>query len=283
MRGVRRKLVEKTGVLPVTRQCEILDVSRSSVYYHPVEPDQKKEEAVVNAMTEIWNDMPSRGARYLRNMMQERGIRIGRKGVAALMSKNGIVAICPKPNLSKPNKQHRKFPYLLRGVVIERPNQVWSTDITYIRLAHGFAYLVAIIDWYSRMVLSWRVSNSLESSFCVEALQEALLCYGEPEIFNTDQGSQFTSEDFLSVLEKRKNIKISMDGVGRAIDNIFIERLWRTVKYEDVFLKRYETIPTLKAGLSAYFQKYNHRRPHQALDDRKPVEVYFSREVAHVA
>lgn len=279
---MRRGLVEKTGPFSVVRQCRWLAVTRSGVYYRPMGPDREKETLVENAAVEIWNDMPSRGARYLRDMLHERGIRIGRTGARELMKKLGLVALGPKPKLSLPNKQHRKFPYLLRGVKIERPNQVWSTDITYIRLAHGFVYLVAIIDWYSRMVLSWRVSNTLDSRFCVEALLEALTIYGTPEIFNTDQGAQFTAEAFIGELEKR-GISISMDGVGRALDNVYIERLWRSLKYEDVFLKRYETVPALKAGLCSYFFRYNHLRPHQALGRMKPVEVYFSKEVCHVA
>jgi putative transposase len=189
------------------------------------------------------------------------------------MRQMGLVGMAPGPNTSRPHPGHKVYPYLLRGVYIDRPNQVWSTDITYIRLAHGFVYLVAVMDWYSRKVLSWRISNSMEVSFCVDCLEEALRNFGKPEIFNSDQGSQFTSESFTDVL-KREGITISMDGRGRAFDNIFVERLWRNVKYEDVYLKGYATVGELMLGLSEYFTLYNAERPHQALQNKTPDEVY---------
>jgi putative transposase len=187
----------------------------------------------------------------------------------------GIEAIYPKPRLSKSNEKHEKYPYLLKGVVIERPDQVWCTDITYIPTVKGFVYLVAIMDWHSRYVLSWEISNSMESSFCVKALERAIEGYGAPEILNSDQGSQFTDHKFTSVLE-RNGVKISMDGKGRCMDNIFIERLWRSVKYEEVYIKEYETLPEARSGLREYFKKYNDFRPHQSLGYRSPREVHFS-------
>lgn len=203
------------------------------------------------------------------------GYMVNRKRVQRLMRKLGLAAIAPSPNTSKAHPQHKRYPYLLRGVQVDRPNQVWSTDITYIRLAHGFVYLVAIIDWYSRKVLSWRLSNTMDVEFCVDALQQVLSCYGNPEIFNSDQGSQFTSEAFTSILLAR-GIQISMDGRGRALDNIFVERLWRSVKYEDIYLKRYDRMGELWVGLNEYFVFYNEKRKHQSLDYRTPSQVYTS-------
>jgi putative transposase len=189
------------------------------------------------------------------------------------MRKMGLMAVYPKPNTSRPNKQHVIYPYLLEDLTIERPNQVWSTDITYIRLRHGFAYLVAVMDWYSRRVLSWRLSNTMDSSFCCEALEEALKYYGSPEIFNSDQGSQFTSQEFIQRLTARQ-ISISMDGRGRALDNVFVERLWRSVKYENVYLKGYETMQEAQEGLREYFDYYNNDRLHRSLGYQRPRDVY---------
>ena len=203
---------------------------------------------------------------------------VGRKHTASLMDLMGLEAVFPKRNTSKPHPDHPVYPYLLRDVEITRINQVWSTDITYIKLKHGFVYLVAVIDWKSRYVLSWRISNTLTPDFCVEALKEALQ-YGTPEVFNTDQGSQFTSDEFISALKKHPSIQISMDGRGRAIDNIFVERLWRSVKYENVYLKGYETIPQTEAGLKEYFNFYNIERPHQSLGYKTPWLVYSGLEV----
>jgi putative transposase len=206
-------------------------------------------------------------------MLARAGHIVNRKRVQRLMRQMGLVGMAPGPNTSRPHPQHKVYPYLLRGVCIDRPNQVWSTDITYIRLAHGFVYLVAVMDWYSRKVLSWRISNTMEVSFCVDCLEEALRNFAKPEIFNSDQGSQFTSESFTDVLI-REGITISMDGRGRAFDNIFVERLWRNVKYEDVYLKGYATVGELMLGLSEYFALYNTDRPHQALQNKTPDEVY---------
>lgn len=203
---------------------------------------------------------------------------VNRKRIQNLMRKMGIAAIYPKPNLSKPSTEHKKYPYLLRGVAITRPNQVWSTDITYIRLQRGFIYLTAVIDWYSRYVLSWRLSNSLDTEFCVEALEEALMI-ARPEIFNTDQGSQYTSHAFVEVLTGA-GIQISMDGKGRALDNVFVERLWRSVKYEEVYLKNYDNVPDAYCGLDEYFTFYNNERLHQALGYKRPSEVYGKLKIA---
>ena len=222
---------------------------------------------------------PFYGARRLGLFLKEKGYWVGRKHVGTLMRKMGIEAVYPKPNLSWKHPEHRTYPYLLRGLDITKPNQVWSTDITYIRMKEGFAYLVAIMDWHSRSVLSWRLSNTLEADFCVEALEEAFTKYGKPEIFNTDQGSQFTSEKFISKLVD-KRVLISMDGRGRAYDNIFIERLWRTVKYEDIYLKGYSNMKEARKGLKEYFEFYNEERPHQSLGYKTPDEIYKEEEKA---
>ena len=262
--------------LSVRRQCEILFMNRSSFYYTPV-PVSAKDKVIMSLIDEIFTESPFYGARKISLTLKQRHVPVGRKRVASLMRLMGLEAVFPKKNLSKPHPNHRIYPYLLRGVEIVRINQVWSTDITYIRLKKGFVYLAAIIDWNSRYVLSYRLSNTLTSDFCVEALNEALQ-YGTPEIFNTDQGSQFTSDEFIAVL-KKNNIAISMDGRGRAFDNIFIERLWRSVKYENVYLKGYETIPDAQAGLNAYFNFYNTQRHHQSLGYKTPWLVYSGLEV----
>lgn len=266
-------MIEKGAELPVTRQCELLQLPRSSVYYQPV-PISPKELELLRLIDEIHMDSPFYGSRKVRDELWARGHRVGRGHVCRLMRKMGIEALYVKPRLSIPNTSHRKYPYLLRGVEITRPNQVWATDITYIPMAKGFCYLVAIMDWYSRMVLAWRLSNTLDSAFCVDALQEAIARYGRPEIFNTDQGSQFTSEDFTKVLSDN-HIAISMDGKGRWQDNVFIERLWRSVKYEDVYLKSYATPSELREGLTTYFNFYNEKRWHHNFDRKTPAMVYF--------
>lgn len=216
---------------------------------------------------------PFMGSRQLRDVLRNEGVKINRKRVQRLMQKLGITAIYPKPTTSKPNLAHKTYPYLLKGLPITRANQVWCAEITYIPMAKGFVYRVAIMDWCSRKVLSWRLSNTLDSAFCVEALQEAIGHYGAPEIFNTDQGCQFTSTDWIDEL-KAHHIQISMDGKGRWMDNVFIERLWRSVKYEEVYLKAYENPKQAHASLKQYFDFYNHRRPHQTLDGQTPEHVY---------
>jgi putative transposase len=266
-------MIEKGAELPVTSQCEFLQLSRSSVYYQPT-PISPKELELMRLIDEIHLARPFWGSRIIRNELWSRGPRIGRGQVRRLMRKMGIVALYVKPRLSVANTSHRKYPYLLRGLSIKCPNQVWATDITYIPMAKGFCYLVAIMDWASRMVLSWRLSNTLDSAFCIDALQEAIDRYGCPEIFNTDQGCQFTAEAFTDVL-RSNNIAISMDGKGRWQDNVFIERLWRSVKYEDVYLKSYASPSELRAGLIDYFKFYNEKRWHQNFDRKTPSMVYY--------
>ena len=256
------------------RQCELAGVSRATVYAQRV-PKQTDELnlKLLSLLDEQYTRRPFYGSRKMVTFPETRGHWINRKRVQRLMRILGLAGMAPGPNTSRPHPQHKVYPYLLRGVNVTRPNQVWSTDITYIRLAHGFVYLVAVIDWYSRRVLSWRISNTMDTAFCVDCLEEALQRDGNPEIFNTDQGSQFTSESFTGVL-KAHGIAISMDGRGRALDNIFVERLWRSVKYEDVYLKGYSTPMELMIGLAEYFVFYNSERPHQSLGNLTPDAVY---------
>lgn len=270
----RRSWIEPTEKVSLVRQCELTMVARSTVYAarQPVEVDEE-ELLLCRLIDEEYTKRPYYGTRRMVVFLKQAGYEVNRKRVQRLMRKMGLAGMAPGPNTSAPHPAHQKYPYLLRGVAVERPNQVWSTDITYIRLARGFAYLVAIIDWYSRKVLSWRLSNSLDAAFCVECLEDALRTYGKPEIFNSDQGSQFTSMAFTGVL-KREEIRISMDGRGRALDNIFVERLWRTIKYEDIYLKGYADMGELTAGLTEYLSFYNRERPHQSLAYRTPEQVY---------
>jgi len=230
---------------------------------------------LLHLIDEEYTRHPFYGNRRLALYLRKLGYVVNRKRMRRLMKKLGLVALAPAPNTSKKNPEHKIYPYLLRGVAIIRPNQVWSTDITYVRLAHGFAYLTAILDWYSRHVLSWRLSNSLETLFCLECLEEALLKFGIPEMMNTDQGAQYTSHNWVNRLLDQ-DVKISMDGRGRALDNIFTERLWRTVKHEDIYLRDYGRMPQLQAGLTEYFEFYNTERPHQSLSNLTPAEVYYS-------
>jgi len=267
-------MIDREHKLSLTRQSEILDLSRSSLYYKEV-PVNPLDLEIMKVIDEIHLKYPFMGSRSIRDELQERGYKIGRDHVRTLMKKMGIEAIYRKPRLSKPHPGHKIYPYLLRGVEITRANQVWAADITYLPMARGFCYLVAIMDWASRRVLAWRVSNTLDMSFCIDALEEAIVKYGVPEIFNSDQGSQFTADAFTGILDA-KGIKISMDGRGRWMDNIMIERLWKSVKYEDVYLKAYESIPAVREGLKTYFKFYNMRRRHQSLDRRTPNDVYWS-------
>jgi putative transposase len=264
--------------MPVVRQCELLSLSRSSLYYrcHRDAHAAAFEQQVLNAIDELYTARPHLGRYGMRDALaQQRKITVNPKRVRRLMKKLGLEAVYPRPrrNTSKASPEHAKYPYLLRNVEITRPDQVWCTDITYIRLHRGFAYLVAVMDWFSRYVLSWELSNTLDASFCVEALKSALATGRRPEIFNTDQGSQFTSEAFTGVLIQA-GIAISMDGVGRAFDNIMVERLWRTVKYEDVYLRDYQTPAEARLGLGRYFVYYNGQRRHRSLDRRTPATVY---------
>jgi len=261
----------------VSRQCDLSGVSRSTVYAasRPAEPDAE-ELALLAAIDEAYTAHPFYGSRRMVVELGRLGYQVNRKRVQRLMRILGLTGMAPGPNTSRPHPQHQVYPYLLRGVEVDRPNQVWSTDITYIRLGtRGFVYLVAIIDWYSRKVLSWRLSNTLDTAFCVDCLDQALQHYGAPEIFNTDQGCQFTSAVFTDRL-KAQGIAISMDGRGRALDNIFVERLWRSVKYEEIYLKGYTSMPELLTGLTQYFEFYNTNRPHQSLAYKTPDQVYLT-------
>jgi putative transposase len=257
--------------LSICRQCELLGLSRSSFYYKPA-AETPENLALMKVIDRQYTDWPFYGSRRLTAWLQGEGHAVNRKRVQRLMRLMGLEAVYPKPKLSAPGQGHKVFPYLLRGVTVERVDQVWSTDITYVPMASGFMYLAAVIDWYSRYVLAWRLSNTLDGSFCLEVLDEAL-GQGRPEVFNTDQGVQFTAAAFTSRLEGA-GVKVSMDGKGRCLDNVFVERLWRTVKYEDIYLRCYETVPELSQGLGRYFAFYNGERLHQALDYRTPASVY---------
>jgi putative transposase len=259
--------------ISVRRQCELLGVNRSGLYYEPV-GESEENSLLMRLLDEQYTRTPFYGSRKMTEWLATVGHRVNRKRVSRLMELLGIEAVYPKPKLSQPGEGHRIYPYLLRGTTVERVNQVWSTDITYIRMAQGFVYLVAVMDWFSRFVLSWSLSLTMEVDFCIEALKRALR-RGQPDIFNTDQGSQFTSEKFTGELEGRR-IAISMDGRGRCLDNIFVERLWRSLKYEEVYLKDYASVPEARAGISRYFQFYNRQRLHQSLDYRTPAAIYLA-------
>jgi putative transposase len=266
-------MVDRKDPLPVTRQCALLDLPRST-FYHVPQPVSDGDLELMALIDRCHLKHPFYGSRRICDWLDDQGHRVNRKRVQRLMRTMDLRAQYPKRNLSLANQAHKVYPYLLRDLVIDRLNQVWATDITYIPMARGFVYLVAIMDWYSRKVLSWRVSNTLDASFCVEALEEAIETHGAPEIFNSDQGSQFTGEDFTGVL-KRHGIRISMDGKGRWVDNVFVERLWRSVKYEEVYLKAYDGIAAARASLGRYFAFYNSERRHQSLDRRTPDSVYY--------
>lgn len=272
---MRLAAIDKKDALSLSRQCRLLSVSRNRLYYCPRMSEWNLE--LMRRIDELYTEDPTRGTRRLKgSLLRFFHLKVGRGKIRRLMRRMGISAIYPKKYLSRPDKQHKIYPYLLRNVPITHVNQVWSTDITYIRLKHGFVYLTAIVDWYSRYVLSWRLSTTLEAGFCVDALKEAIAVYGTPEIFNTDQGSQFTSDAFIQVL-KDNNVKISMDGKGRALDNVFVERLWRTVKYDDVYLHEYRNVKECKQGLSRFFERYNNRREHSSLDYFCPGQIYFGK------
>lgn len=278
----RRTLVQPAHpAVSVSRQCELVKLARSTWYYEPVEVDAD-ELALMRRIDAIFTAWPFYGSRKIAWQLGQEGLVVNRKHVQRLMRVMGLQAIVPGPHTSKPHPRHPIYPYLLRKLDVVRADQVWATDITYIPLAKGWAYLVAIIDWYSRAVLSWRLSNSMSVEFCIEALNEALRHYGPPEIFNSDQGAQFTSPEFTSVL-KAAEIKISMDGKGRATDNIFVERLWRSLKYEDVYLRGYGGLTEAHDGIGRWFRFYNTQRPHAALDNRTPMSVYRGQEVNHRA
>lgn len=267
-------MIDREHKLPLTRQAEALGISRGSVYYLPA-PASAADLALMRRIDELHLEHPFAGARMLRDWLNAEGRAVGRKHVATLMRRMGIEALYRKPNLSRRNARHPIYPYLLRGLAITGPNHVWAMDITYIPMAKGWVYLAAVMDWYSRRVLSWRVSISMDTSFCLDAVEEAVARFGAPRIFNTDQGSQFTSEAFTGLL-KQHGIQISMDGKGCWRDNVFIERLWKSVKYEDVYLRAYDSVSHARQSIGRYLDFYNARRPHTALDRKTPDQVYFA-------
>lgn len=272
-------MIDRDHDLPVVRQAKVLSLARSTVYYEP-RPVSAEDLALMRRLDELHLDYPFAGARMLRLLLRREGVRVGRRHVATLMKRMGIEAIYRRPNTSKPAPDHKIYP--LRGLKIERADQAWSMDITYIPMRRGFVYLAAVVDVFSRRVLAHRVSITMEAAFCVEALQEALAKHGRPEIFNTDQGSQFTSLDFTSVLLDAK-IAISMDGKGAWRDNVFVERLWRTVKYEEVYLRAYDSVSEARASITKYLTFYNQGRPHSSLDGRTPDEAYFGAQAMVMA
>ena len=267
-------MIDRTHPLSITRQAEALGLARSTVYALPT-PVSDRDLELMKRIDRLHLEMPYAGSRMLRDLLNQDGIEVGRKHVATLMKRMGIEALYRKPRTTKKHPEHRVYPYLLRGLNINRPNQVYAMDITYIPMARGFVYLVAVLDWYSRKVLSWRVSITMDVHFCLEALEEAINVHGVPEIVNTDQGSQFTSQAFTGLL-KEHGIRISMDGKGAWRDNVFIERLWRSVKYEEVYLHAYDTVSDSRAGIGKYFNLYNRRRPHSSLKRKTPDQVYYS-------
>ena len=272
----RKRAIQADMMLSIIRKCDLMDVSRSAMYYQPVERELDLEELEIKKeMDKLHIKYPFMGSRSLCDQLRLKGYSINRKRVQRLMGVMNIHSTAPKPNTSKPGKQHKVYPYLLWNLHIDRANQVWATDITYIPMASGSLYLIAILDWYSRKVLSWRLSNSMDTTFCIDALSEAIALYGTPDIFNTDQGSQFTSDEFTAVLISN-DIQISMDGKGRWVDNVFIERLWRSLKYEEVYLKAYDTPKEAEEGIGEWMRFYNHERTHQAIERKTPEQVYLN-------
>jgi putative transposase len=271
----RQRIQPKHPKLTIQRQCELIGLPRSSYYREGLAGQETpKNLEFMRLIDKEYTDHPFYGTRQIRNVLRRKGYKINRKRVQRLMRKMGIQSIAPKPNTSKAHPQNKVYPYLLRNFDVTRSNQVWSTDITYIPLAGGFVYLTAVIDWHSRYVLSWELSITMDNEFCVSALERALRCHGTPYIFNTDQGSQYTSHEFTNALKKH-GIKISMDGKGRCLDNIFIERLWRSVKYEEVYVNEFKSVGQLRKALKKYFDFYNHERPHQSIKAQTPAEVYY--------
>jgi putative transposase len=268
-------MIDREHPLPIKRQAEVLSISRGSVYYQP-RPMPESDLLLMRKMDELHLDYPFAGSRMLCGLLRQKGLEAGRLHIGTLMKKMAIEAIYRRPNTSKPAPGHRIYPYLLRGLAITRPNQVWAMDISYIPMARGFVYLAAVVDWFSRRILSWRLSITMETEFCVEALDEALAKHGRPEIFNTDQGSQFTSQAFTGQL-KKTGIAISMDGKGSWRDNVFIERIWRSIKYEEVYLHAYRTVHEARTSLRRYIEFYNAVRPHSRLKGNTPDQAYFHR------
>jgi putative transposase len=269
----RKAMIDRSHALPLARQAEALGISRGSVYYAP-RPVSASDLALMRRMDELHLDYPFAGSRMLRDLLLAEGFTVGRLHVSTLMKRMGIEALYRKPNTSKPAPGHQIYPYLLRKLPVTRSNQVWAMDITYIPMARGFVYLAAVVDWFSRRVLAWRLSITLEAAFCIEAVEEALARYGRPEIFNTDQGSQFTSTAFTDVLLKNE-IAISMDGKGAWRDNVFVERLWRSIKYEEVYLRAYDSVSEARSSIGRYLTFYNGQRPHSSLDRKTPDQAYF--------
>jgi putative transposase len=267
-------MIDRAHDLPITKQAEALNISRGSVYYLP-RPVSEADLAIMRRLDRLHLEFPFAGSRMLRGLLVAEGCKIGRRHVKTLMRRMGIEALYRRPRTTKPEPGHKIYPYLLRGVEITRPNQAWAMDITYISMARGFVYLAVVLDWFSRRVLSWRVSITMEAAFCVEALEDALSHHGKPEIFNTDQGSQFTGAAFTGVLIKNA-IAISMDGKGAWRDNVFVERLWRSVKYEEVYLRAYDSVSEARASIGRYLDFYNRRRPHSSLDGTTPDQAYFN-------
>jgi putative transposase len=267
-------MIDREHELPLTRQAAALNISRRSIYYLP-QPVPAADLVLMRRVDELHLEFPFAGSRLLRDLLAAEGSQIGRRHITTLMRKMGIETVYRRPNTSKPAPGHKIYPYLLRGLTIDRPNQVWATDITYIPMARGFVYLCAVMDWFARRILTWRLSITMEADFCVEALEEALVLYDRPQIFNTDQGSQFTSEPFTDVLITN-DIAISMDGKGAWRDNVFVERFWRTVKYEEVYLKAYDSVSEARQSIGRYIDFYNRRRPHSSLDRRTPNQAYFN-------
>ena len=267
-------MIDRTAQLSISRQAILLGISRSSVYYQP-RPVSAADLKLMHRIDRLHMEFPFAGSRMLQGLLAQEGFVVGRLHVSTLMKRMGIEALYCKPNTSKPASGHKIYPYLLRNLPVTRPNQVWAMDITYIPMARGFIYLAAVLDWFTRRVLAWRVSITLEADFCIEAVEEALAKHGTPEIFNADQGSQFSSTDFIKVLAARE-IKISMDGKGAWRDNVFVERLWRTIKYEEVYLRAYASVSEARAGIGRYLGFYNSRRPHSSLDGKTPDQAYFN-------
>ena len=274
-------MIDRGHELPLSTQAEALNISRGSIYYVPA-PVPAEDLAIMRRIDALHLEVPFAGSRMLRDLLAAEGRLLGRRRITSMMQQMAIKATYPKPNTSKPALGHRIYPYLLRGLAIDRPNQVWATDITYIPMARGFVYLCAVMDWCTRRVLAWRVSNTMEAAFCVETLEDALAGHDKPEIFNSDQGSQFTGTAFTGVLIDNE-IKISMDGRGAWRDNVFVERLWRSVKYEEVYLRAYDDVPQARASLGRYIAFYNGRRPHSSLDRRTPDQAYFNPQPLRLA
>jgi putative transposase len=269
-------MIDRSHDLPLTRQAQVLKLSRSSLYYRP-HPVSAEDLAIMRRIDELHLQHPFAGSRMLRDLLRGEGVQIGRQRVITMMRRMEIEAIYRRPNTSKPAPGHRIYPYLLRGLAVDRPNQVWAMDITYIPMARGFVYLAAVLDWHTRRVLSWRLSITMEADFCIEAVEEALAKHGKPEIFNTDQGSQFTSAAFTGLLHDNA-IQISMDGRGAWRDNVFVERLWRSIKYEEVYLRAYDSVAEARTSLGRYLTFYNGKRPHASLGARTPDEAYFNHQ-----